>query len=67
MDQSGGDAGTQSQSQGQLAENSNAAPFAATGSSHSIASGRLSYALYLWHFPVQVLCSDYKEDIQRAT
>ena len=29
--------------------------------------GRLSYALYLWHFPVQVLCADYKEDIQRAT
>ena len=26
--------------------------------------GRLSYAMYLWHFPVAVLCADFKEEIQ---
>ena len=27
--------------------------------------GRLSYAMYLWHFPVAVLCADFKEEIQQ--
>lgn len=37
------------------------------GLSWSAYFGRLSYALYVWHYPVQVLCAEFKEDIQRAT
>jgi len=27
--------------------------------------GRISYAMYLWHFPVAVLCADFKNEIQQ--
>ena len=26
--------------------------------------GQLSYAAYLWHFPLQVVCADYKKELQ---